>query len=107
MRYNFIYKNKAHGVDAVRCNSFQKFAGLMMKRKEKSKALLFIPSSEIHSFFVPFNFLAVWLDSRDRVLRIDRVKPFRFRIKPPKNSSKLLEIPINKKYEDTIKDLGF
>ena len=104
-------KNKAIKISDVKdCGWFNKILGLMFSRRQKASALLFnfhkktkIP---IHSFFVFFPFIAVWLDDKNRVIEIKKIKPF-----TPKQSStnpyfKLLEIPINKKYEKTLSFLG-
>lgn len=91
------------------CNFFERFKGLMFIRKEKAKALLFdfkkpvrIP---IHSFFVFFPFLVLWLNNENEILEIRLVKPFNCLIHPKENFSKILEIPMNKKYNEIIKIL--
>jgi uncharacterized membrane protein (UPF0127 family) len=80
----------------------------MFKNKEKAQALLFEFTKKgpaIHSCFVLFPFYAIWLDKKDSILEIKRVEPFTPHIKPKKNYSKLIEIPINKKYKKIIKIL--
>jgi len=77
-----------------------KIIGLMFKSRE-TESLLFENSFDskwaIHSFFVFFDFLAVWLDSDDKVLEIRKVRPFTFHVFPKKEFRKLIEIPINSK----------
>ena len=53
----------------------------------------------IHSFFVFFPFLAIWLDDKDKIIDSKVIKPFRFSILPSKKFVKLIEIPINKDYD--------
>ena len=52
----------------------------------------------IHSFFVFFPFLAIWIDDKNNVVDVKIVNPFKFSVSPKKSFCKLLEIPINKKY---------
>jgi len=107
MRYNFYYKGKTHGITAKEVSILS--TGLMFTRKEKAKALLFKLDKPraIHSFYVWFPFLALWIDENDKVVEIEKVRPFRLHIKSKKPFVRLLEIPINKEYEDLVKDLGF
>ena len=106
MKINF--KDKVIEISDVKeCNWFNKIVGLMFSRRQKANALVFDfhkkTKMAIHSFFVFFPFLAVWLDDKNKVMEIKKVKPF-----TPKQSStnpyfKLLEIPINEKYKKTLK----
>ena len=80
---------------------FGKVRGLMFRRRESAKCLLFKfakPSRiRIHSFFVFFSFLAVWLDGENRVVDLKIVRPFSPRVLPKASASQLLEIPLNRK----------
>ena len=103
------YKGKKLTLKPKVCNFFERFKGLMFIRKEKAKALLFdfkkpvrIP---IHSFFVFFPFLVVWLNNKNEILEMRFIKSFNFLIHPKENFSKILEIPTNKKYKEIIKIL--
>ncbi len=108
MKINF--KGKDIEIPNVKeCKGLAMGKGLMFSRREKAKALLFNFSEPtkmaIHSFFVCFPFIAVWLDEKNQVIEIKKIKPF-----VPKASSvnlyyKLLEIPINKTYQDIVKIL--
>jgi len=93
------YKNKSLNINNLKKLSFfGKFIGLMFKNS-KTKNLLFEFNSNtnisIHSFFVFFNFLALWLDENDRVIDFKIVKPFLPSIKPNKKFKKLIELPLN------------
>jgi uncharacterized membrane protein (UPF0127 family) len=92
------------------CKSFfQKARGLIFTRKEKVKTLLFKFDKEriisIHSLFVFFPFVAIWLDDKNNVIEKRIVKPFRLSVMPKKPFSRLIEIPINRKYLKIIKDI--
>lgn len=102
-------KNKSLSIEAKPCSLFQKFVGLMFSRREKAEALLLMDFKKpvnfgIHSFFVFFPFVAVWLDDKNKVIDLKIVKPFRLSVHPRKSFHKLVEIPINKSYR---KILGF
>ncbi len=86
-----------------------KIRGLMFRKKENSPALLFEFKGdtllEIHSFFVSFPFLALWLDEKNKILEKKIVKPNKIKIKPKEKYRKLVEIPLNKKFDDIISNL--
>ena len=83
----------------------------MFKRGKTAEALLFEfkkPTKwAITSYFVFFPFLAIWLDNKNKVMEMRKVKPFKFHIAPKKPFSKLVEIPINSKYEKIVRLLKF
>ncbi len=83
----------------------------MFTRREKAKTLLFefkTPTKiSIHSLFVFFPFLAIWLDSDGKVVEKRIVNPWNFHIKPKKDFVKLVELPLNKKYSVIFKKLDF
>ena len=60
-------KIKDFFVDIKKCNDLQKIKGLMFVQREKARALLFdfnkSGGKAIHSFFVFFSFIAIWLDN--------------------------------------------
>jgi uncharacterized membrane protein (UPF0127 family) len=85
-----------------------KLRGLMFRTKN-TKNLLFDFSREgrwgIHSCFVFFDFLAVWLTEDNKVVEVGRVKPFCLNVVPKNNFRKLLEIPFNNRNKKVIKKL--
>ena len=87
-------------------NCIGKVVGLMFSRRQKANSLLFEfkkpTKMKIHSFFVFFPFLAIWTDDKNNVLALKEVKPFKLSIGIKKSFSKLVEIPINKKYKKAI-----
>ncbi len=103
MKFKFQYKKQNIELDVRPVSIYN--TGLMFCSK-KTKPLLFNfkkPSRfKITSLFVFFTFVAVWLDDKNNVLEIRKVKPFTFSVKPIKKVSKLLEIPLNCENRDTI-----
>ena len=79
----------------------------MFTSKKNAKALIFEFKSKsrepIHSFFGFFPFVVIWLDKSNKIIDLELVKPFRFFIRPKKSFSKLVEIPVNKKYMKIVK----
>lgn len=98
--------NKVEIENVKKLSEVGKGFGLMFRRREKAKALLFEfkkPTKlKIHSCFVFFSFLAIWLDDKNKIIGKKIVKPFEMSISPEKPFSKLLEIPFNDKYEKVI-----
>jgi len=98
----FNYKGERYEVYAKSCSWFEKFLGLMFKRKKNAGALSFNFETPvkiaIHSFFVFFPFIAIWFDDKNQVIEIKKIRPFALFVRPKKNFRRLLEIPLNKKY---------
>ncbi|MDR3243139.1 MAG: DUF192 domain-containing protein [Elusimicrobiota bacterium] len=70
---------------------WQKFSGLMLKRKV-SYALLFRDTAYIHTFFMLFSIDVVFLDKDDNILQIQKnIKPWRIAF-PPKETKSVLEM---------------
>ena len=94
------YKNKKINIDVKEVSEFGKVSGLMFRTKE-TKILLFEFKKEtnlkVHSFFVLFDFLGVWINSKGRVVDCKIMKPFSVAYSPKKKFSKLVEIPVNEK----------
>ena len=86
--------------DVSECRGIWKYVGLMFSSRENAKILLFRfgkPSRKaIHSIFVFFPFLALWLDSENKVIEAKKVEPFQPIVKPKNKFSRLVEIPLNK-----------
>jgi len=98
---------KKFEIDLKVCNWFERFSGLMFIQRKKAKALLFDFKEPIriaiHSYFVFFPFIALWLDDKDRVVDLKTIRPFTLIVYPKKSFYKLVEIPLNKKYEKITK----
>ena len=94
---------------ARECNLLQKGIGLMFSKKEKAKILLFQFNKKqkimIHSFFVFYPFLAVWLDNRGKIVDMKTIDPFIAHISHKGLATSLVEIPINRKNKKITKTL--
>jgi len=103
------YKKKSVNIIAEDCNFLQRLVGLMFSRREKAKILLFEFRNKqkirIHSFFVFYPFIAVWLDGKNKVVDLKIVKPFIPCISHKGMANKLIEIPINFYYKNLTKKL--
>ena len=79
--------------------------GLMFRTRETGNLLFDFGSdgrAAIHSYFVFFDFLALWLDSENRIVEWQIVKPFTFRIMPSEKFRRLIEIPVNARNKKII-----
>ena len=106
----FIIKNKSRKIkikDIKKISEIEKIIGMMFHSKENCPAMLFQFKKQtnipIHSLFVFFPFIAVWLDNKNNIVDIKKIKPFKLSIKSNEPFYKLLEIPFNKKYSKEIK----
>ena len=108
-RVGLNYKGKTIFVNAEKATGWKAFVGLMFSSGERAKALVFeFKHSEfwgMHSYFVFFDFVAVWTDSKGNVIEVKKVSPFKIYILPGKKFSKVVEIPFNNKYKKIIKKL--
>lgn len=100
-------RNKNFSLEVQQCkNIFSKLRGLMFRRRENASAMLFNFKNPvriaIHSLFVFFPFVAIWIDSDGKIIEKKIVSPFHFRIYPGKNFTKIIEIPFNKKYSKIV-----
>jgi len=108
MRIKLNHKKKRLPLDVKVCSGLGKFSGLMFVRREKAKALLFSfrksAKMRIHSIFVFFPFLCVWINE-DKIVDLKIVRPFTLSVSCKKPFSKLVEIPCNNKYKELIHSL--
>lgn len=109
MKAMIIYHNKKKiNIERLKkLNIFQRFTGLMFRSSNTERLLFefsFNSRIAIHSFFVFFPFLAIWLDGKNRVVEFKMVRPFLPSIKPAKKFKKLIELPLN---NDNKKIIGF
>ena len=100
------FKNKNIEMPVKKVSELGKIIGLMFKKKTTENLLFEFNEKtnlRIHSYFVFFDFLAIWLDKNNRVLELKIIKSFTLSVKPKKSFFKLIEIPFNKKNEEIIK----
>lgn len=103
----FKYKGKKINLEVSRVPWWYEGIGLMFSKKKKAEALLFSfrkpTRMAIFSLFIPFEFLAVWLDKENKVIEIKVVKRGEINVSPSRKFVKLVEIPVIKKYDGIIK----
>lgn len=96
-------------IKVKKCGCFRKAFGLMFCRREKAKALLFEFSKpekfHLTSLFVFFPFICVWLDERNNIIDIRKIKPFKFHVLSRRFYKKFIEIPISSHYKEIIQNL--
>ena len=107
-KIKLLYKNKNIQLELKEMNGFfNKAIGLMFCRREKAKALLFSFKNPValtfHSFFVFFDFIAIWLDKDNKIISVKKIKPWSSRVRIGPKFTKVIEIPINNKYGEIIK----
>jgi|GEM_PF-2959245 len=102
MKLKLKLKKKILEVKARECKGIWKVFGLMFSRQENASALLFKfkkpAKMAIHSLFCP-QFLAIWLRNK-QIIDYEFVKTTRFLIKPSSEFDCLIEVPLNKSYEN-------
>ena len=83
-----------------------KIRGLMFRKKENAPILLFkfkkTTKQPIHSFFVYFPFLGLWLDEDNKVVEKRIVYPWKRMVFPSRKFKKLIEIPLSSNFEEII-----
>lgn len=110
-KISFSYKGKKVKISAIRVGALGRIMGLMFRSLNNSEPLLFNFNKEvnlkIHSLFVFFPFVAVWLDGKRNVVDIKKVEPFTFSVSSKKDFTTLIEIPLNQKNSAIVGKLGF
>jgi len=97
------FKGKKFNIKARELSLPGQFIGLMFKSRETDSLLFNIGGRwGIHSFFVFFPFLALWLDEKNNVVEYKIVRPFTSYVQPKDKFAKLVEIPINEKNKSII-----
>ena len=108
MRVKIDYSGKKLELEVKKTGFFSKGIGLMFRTKD-TKNLIFEfnkdVSISIHSFFVFFPFLAVWLSDKNEVIECRIVRPWTFHVKPKSKFTKLIELPFNNRYKSNIQTL--
>lgn len=88
---------------------FQEARGLMFRTRKNARALLFHFENpvklKIHSCFVWFSFIAIWIDENNKIIQKKIIRPWKISIVPKVPFKKLIEIPINEFYRREIQEL--
>ncbi len=105
MQLRVFNRRRQLQIDIKRVGFFTQFIGLMFSRR-KTPIRLFSYSSDrkvpIHSWFVFYDFLIVWLDSKNKIVSWKVVKPFTSLVLPTRVCRAFLEIPLDGKYRKEI-----
>lgn len=92
-------------VDVRKTGFFGRARGLMFRTRNAENLLFDFGGGArraIHSFFVFFPFLAVWLDGKNKVIEFRVVTPFKLRVVPSWKFRKLVEIPVSGRNREII-----
>jgi uncharacterized membrane protein (UPF0127 family) len=92
-------------VSVLPVHVFTQFTGLMFKTRRTPIRLFSYSSSRrvaIHSWFVFFPFLVVWLDGRNQIIEFRVVQPFTSYVLPSRNAVSFLEIPLDGKNQGLV-----
>ena len=98
-------KGKSIFVSVKKLSFFGRFSGLMFKTSQTENLLFDFGKNvlmPIHSFFVFFHFLAIWVDEENNLIEKRIVCPFCVSVSPKKEFNKLIEIPINEKNKKIV-----
>ncbi|MBU1252327.1 MAG: DUF192 domain-containing protein [Nanoarchaeota archaeon] len=106
-KVSFVFKKRKFSVEARTCGFFS--FGLMFRTRQTEPCVFRFDNDtnfRISSLFVPFSFLAIWLDGKNRVMSVRKVNPFTVSVSSDKPYRTLLEIPVNKKYSKLVNIFG-
>ena len=108
-KIQFGFQGKKIKLSVKRVSEIGKGIGLMFSSRKKAKALLFEfrnpEKTSIHSLFVFFPFIALWLDDKNNVVDFKKVNPFSLHLSSRKPYCRLIEIPINQDYRKIVEIL--
>ncbi|MEK6888785.1 MAG: hypothetical protein AABW80_01620 [Nanoarchaeota archaeon] len=99
------FKTKGIEISARKVKWWEKGLGLMFRTRKTENLLFEFPRYgfwPMHSIFVFFNFLMVWLDSKNNIVDVRMVRPFTSVIVPKKSFKKIVELPFNKRNKGVI-----
>ena len=100
MAMYFYYKERRFEVKVDKTDFFGRFRGLMFRPRETNNLIFDFKRNTrqaIHSFFVLFPFLTLWLDEKNKVIDWMIVRPWAFSVLPiaKKKFRKIVELPLN------------
>lgn len=106
MNFRFFWRGSSLIVDVLKVNWFTQFIGLMFSSRE-TKIRLFSYSKDskimIHSWFVFYPFIIIWLDKEKKVISWKKVLPFTFSVVPQKKFRHFIEVPFNSTNKKILK----
>jgi len=105
MKIKLNYKNKSIEIPKIKkVTELGKIKGLMFTTSSTTPLLFDFQTPtkiSIHSFFVFYPFLAIWLNE-NKIVDFKIVHPFKLAVTPKQPFTKLIEIPINNKNKNII-----
>lgn len=102
----FKKNGKKITLNIKKCNLLRRVVGLMFKSRQTPSLLFEVKKPmAIHSLFVFFPFVAVWLDKNNNIIEIKKVDPFTLHVLPKTPFTKLVEIPINNRNKKILTQL--
>lgn len=101
MKAKITYNKKVYEFPVEKCSSWKIYKGLMFSKNSKP-LLIEIKNRAIHSIFVFFPFLAIWLNDKNKILDCKLIHPFTPYIISKSNFSKIIEIPYKSEYKKII-----
>ncbi len=106
MIFRFFKGWKSIDISVFPQNFFTQFIGLMFSSSKTSIRLFSYKCDKmirIHSFFVFYSFVIVWLDSKNKVIGHKIVRPFTASVEPPRKFRSFIEIPLDDKYSKEVR----
>ena len=96
------FRGKNLDIPVLEVTGFGRVRGLMLRSLRSAGPLAFVfrrpVRMAIHSLFVRFWFVAIWLDERGEVMEWRVVRPWRLSVRPRRKYWTLVEVPLSKKY---------
>jgi len=101
-----IYKGNSFSINAESSSFFRKFSGLMFRPASTSSLLFAFAKPKkvsLHSIFVFFDFLILWIGEKNKVVDFRLARPFKMLLSSDKKCLKILEIPLNSRNKRIIR----
>lgn len=99
------FKGKRKAISVNRLSFLGKLRGLMFRTRETPNLLFEFGKPKkisLHSWFVFFPFLVLWIDEKNQILEVRKVMPFTTTIMPSKPFRKIVEMPFSRQNKDII-----
>ena len=106
MEIKIKYRGRSISINVKKLSFFGRFSGLMFRTLETENLLFDFgkdTNMPIHSFFVFFPFLAIWVDEKNNVIEKRIVSPFSPSVSPKNEFRRLIEVPINEKNKKILR----
>ena len=106
MNIRITHRGRTKLFSVRRMGPVSMYRGLMFRSRTTDNLLFDYPDDSrrpIHSWFVFFSFLVVWLDKRNRVVEMELVRPFRCCVQPKKKYRRFVELPLNTQNDGKIR----